>query len=126
MVPSQQRLRHTNVARGHVHDGLVVQMELVLNDGGAQIADQAQAFLRGGLQALREMTEPIASLALRHIHGLVCALEKFLHLGRVLWIHGYANAGGHIHHGVAKLKWLSQALDNFLRDNFHMCWIRYA
>ena len=45
------------------------------------------------VECLCDRAESIAALALGHVHGLVGALEKFLHIGGVLRIYGYANAG---------------------------------
>ena len=95
-------------------------MELLVLDRGAQIADLATPILRGGLQALGEVTEPVATLTLGHVHGLIRVLQQRFRLVGVVGAQRDADAGRDVGHGVAELEGLRQVRDDLLGHGLHV------
>ena len=118
MVPADQRLGLVDGAGGQFHNGLVIDLELLLHQCRTQVVGQAHAGLRGLLQRGGEETKAVAPGTLGHIQGLVGVLQQVLDFSRIRRVHGDADAGRDKHLFGAKLKDLAQRAQHFLQDAF--------
>ena len=92
VLPAHQRL-HAHYAAGAVALRLVLQQELILGEGGAQVAFQRGAARHGGLHVGVEKAQRAAPGRLGLVHGQVGLLQQLAHAGASVVERGDANAG---------------------------------
>ncbi len=92
VVPPQQRLGAKDPAIGHVHDGLVVQGELVALETAAQRRLGGEARHRGMVQRVVEHLGPVAPSGLRLVHRRVRVAQQ---VARVLVADAHHDADAH-------------------------------
>ena len=93
MQPSDERLRLVDLARLHVHDGLVGNPKLLLLQCVAQVLCQSNTLLGGFLQGWGVKTEAVTTCILGGIQCLVSVFEQIFYTFGVQWIDGDANTG---------------------------------
>src|SRR4028119_9378 len=92
MIPTQQGFECADFVQGKVHDGLVEELELVGDEGLAQIELQGPASLHLRVHlGLEEAVQP-ASVGLCAIEGKVCSLQEAFALLAVAGSKGDADA----------------------------------
>ena len=92
-LPAQERLRPGNPSGPQRDLRLVVQDELVLVDGGAQIGVEDEACARAPIHIGGIETEDLAAVVLCPVHRKVAVAQQLLHVGAVGRVHGDADAG---------------------------------
>ena len=100
MLPADERLVADDLVPVEIHDGLVVEAELLAGDSLAQLGDSLRALDRGAVEPGVEEGVADLGMALRPVHGDVGLPEHRL----VVLAEGDADAGGRVERSRAALE----------------------
>jgi hypothetical protein len=86
MLPAQQRLHARHVVTFDIDDRLIVNVELLLLDGGTQARFDGDALLQLAVHAGAEELKVISAAILRLIHGGVGVAQQLADIRAIAWI----------------------------------------